>query len=519
MSLQYAHEQKEEKASKAADALADAHRRFAVDAAADGALLRDIVDNTLTFIGAVDLQGVMMETNAVSLTRAGVTRGDVIGRPFWDCYWWSHDQTRRDELREAIRRAAHGEYMRYDTQAVVAGGAVIDIDFALAPVRDAEGRVIYLVASAVDVTERVRTAVALRESEAKFRELANSVPQLVWTAQPDGTVDYYNDKYTLYAGIRREGDHYVWDLVVHPDDRERTNSAWEQALRTGDTYMVEHRVALREGGYRWLLSRGMPVRNEAGTVVKWYGTATDIHSLKEAAALKEEFMAVATHELKTPVTSIKAYAQVLEHRFRSVGDERSAALVAKIDTQLEKLNSIIGDVLDATRIEQGKLPMRPSAVALNELLHEVAEEVERSSLTHHVALALGAECILHVDRERIGQVFTNLLTNAIKYSPGSDTVWVRTMHVADARGKRVVIAVRDTGLGMQAEDVPHVFDRFFRAHGTDRDTYPGLGLGLYISKEIVDRHGGDIWAESIPGKGSTFYVALPCGEAHKPQHL
>jgi signal transduction histidine kinase len=227
--------------------------------------------------------------------------------------------------------------------------------------------------------------------------------------------------------------------------------------------------------------------------------------IEASEARKDEFLAIASHELKTPVTSVKAYTQLLERRFRSLGDERSSELLARMDMQLDKLTALIGELLDVTRIENGQLLLHNTPFDFNDLINEIVEEVQRTTTKHFILKELATTVVLNGDRERIGQVLTNLLTNAIKYSPQGDTVIVKTAR----KDRAVITSVQDFGIGIPKEQQDKVFERFFRLEGEKQITYPGLGLGLFISSEFVKRHKGSIWVESEPGKGATFSFSLP----------
>ncbi len=231
----------------------------------------------------------------------------------------------------------------------------------------------------------------------------------------------------------------------------------------------------------------------------------EIVERKKLERQREDFISIATHELKTPVTSIKAYAQVLRYRFRKVSDTKSEEMVTKMDGQLNKLASLIADLLDITKIEGGRLQFHKNKFDLNELVLEIVEEMQRTTEKHTIVKELSVRKKINGDRERIGQVLTNLISNAIKYSPHSDTIIVRTS-ISD---HEATIVVQDFGIGIPKDDHSKVFDRFYRAGGVKQETYPGLGLGLYISSEIVKRHNGRIWVESTNGKGSTFCFTLP----------
>lgn len=229
------------------------------------------------------------------------------------------------------------------------------------------------------------------------------------------------------------------------------------------------------------------------------------HHIEEAGRQKDNFIGVASHELKTPLTSIKAYSQILHKRFLKADDLQSAKLVEKMDTQLNKLNSLVSDLLDVTKIEAGQFQFRQGEFDVNRLISEIVEEMQRTTEKQRIIMKLGKSKKLYGNKDRIGQCIINFLSNAIKYSPESKNIIIKT----NCTMKEIRISVQDFGVGMSKADQEKVFERFYRVGGVDSETYPGLGLGLYISSEIIKRHNGKIWVESSKGKGSTFSFSLP----------
>lgn len=229
-------------------------------------------------------------------------------------------------------------------------------------------------------------------------------------------------------------------------------------------------------------------------------------------AHREEFTAIASHELKTPVTSLKGYTQVLQSRFLKAGDEHSAALLTKMDGQLDKLIHLIQELLDVTHIEAGQLPWHTEQFDLEALVREITEEMGHTTEQHQIRIEGALAAPVSGDRERTGQVLINLLSNAIKYSPHADTI--RVGMASDTES--ATISVQDFGIGIASEKLAHVFERFFRVSDPEHETYPGLGLGLFISAQIVERLGGRMWVESQPGLGSTFFFTLPFAREHEP---
>lgn len=248
----------------------------------------------------------------------------------------------------------------------------------------------------------------------------------------------------------------------------------------------------------------------------------DITERKQAANEKqqmllqrEEFMAIASHELKTPVTSLKGYTQMLHSRFSKAGDERSAALLTKMDAQLDKLIHLIEELLDMSKIEAGQLSWRNERFDLDVLVREIAEEVGHTTERHQIRIEGAVSAPVSGDRERTGQVLTNLLSNAMKYSPQADAIRVSCAADTDT----VTVSVQDFGIGIASEKLAHVFERFFRVSDPEHETFPGLGLGLFISAQIVKRQRGRMWVESQLGVGSTFSFTVPLAPPPAPGTL
>lgn len=225
---------------------------------------------------------------------------------------------------------------------------------------------------------------------------------------------------------------------------------------------------------------------------------------QDAIKLRNEFISIASHELKTPVTSIKAYGQVLQRRFMKRGDAESANYLQKMDNQLNRLSALISDLLDVTRIETGKLLLHKDYYDFDDLVKESIDAIERT-IPQKIRVKVTTRKKVYGDKFRTGQVLTNLLSNAAKYSPETAHIEV----IAEQKKDDVEVCIKDFGIGIPKEKQTMVFDRFYRVSGPQDETYPGLGLGLYISSEIIKRQGGRIWLESEEGKGSTFCFRLP----------
>lgn len=345
----------------------------------------------------------------------------------------------------------------------------------------------------------------LNDQIKQFEFVTGFMPVQLWTANIDGELDFVNDRTLDYFGVDADKINGPnWILHIHADDREGCVAAWTHSLLTGDAYQFEFRLKDKYGKYKWHLVRALPYIND-GKIVKWFGTNTDIDEQKQLERQKDDFLGVASHELKTPVTSIKAYAQVLGAMLNAAGDDKKAAVVMRMDAQIDRLTSLIGDLLDVTKINSGKLQFNKNWFNFNTILAETIDDIQHTAQKHKLVKNFSETGEIYADRDRISQVVTNLITNAIKYSPHSNQIIIS----AKKEGAEVMVSVRDFGIGIAPDKKNHVFEQFYRVSGDKQHTFPGLGLGLYISSEIIKREGGRIWVNSTEGKGSDFCFALP----------
>lgn len=248
----------------------------------------------------------------------------------------------------------------------------------------------------------------------------------------------------------------------------------------------------------WFYVRVYPSRNGISTYF------LDVTERRKLENQKDDFLGIASHELKTPVTSLKAYAQILQRRFNTKGDQESATLLSKMNSQLDKLATLVSDLLDVTKIDGGRIQFNEELFSIDDLTEETVEEIQRTTDKHTIQITNSTKTHVWGDRYRISQVIVNLLTNAVKYSPEEGEILV---HVANQNDK-AVISITDSGIGIPKTDRKKIFTRFFRV-ASAANRFSGLGIGLYISYEIIRRHGGTMWVESEEGKGSTFFFTLP----------
>lgn len=378
-------------------------------------------------------------------------------------------------------------------------------NFSYKPLHDDQGAVYAIMNVAMDVTELVNARKKAQSNEYEYRTLAEAMPQMVWTADASGKIDFCNKNMMELLDCKEDEIKNVdFTRLIHPEDLISLRATWEIAASNKSNFELEYRMLdMQTGGYIWFLSRATPVV-ENGEIVKWIGTSTNINEFKNLVTQKDTFLGIASHELKTPLTSLKLYAQVLERMLRKTGDEKNAEFAKKMDMQVIKLTSLIGDLLDVTKINSGKIHLNQSNFDFEKLVKETVEELQMSTL-HKIELSTENVGMVFADQERISQVITNLISNAIKYSPEAEKVMVEIKN----EGNSVNFMVKDFGIGMPEDKKDRVFEQYYRVSGDEQSTFPGLGLGLYIASQIVERSEGKIWVNSILGKGSTFCFSLP----------
>jgi PAS domain S-box-containing protein len=484
--------------------------------------LRRTIDSLYSFVGVMTPDGILIEANRTALEAANLQLEDVINRPFAETYWWSYDPQIQVQLNDSIHRALSGEFVRYDVNVRVSAEKYILIDFALIPLFDSDGSVEYLIPSGIDVSEREASKQALKESEDELRLITEVIPQQIWTALPNGELDYINQRWEQFTGINlQQIQQRGWEAIVYAEDLDRVRQTWAKAVESGEKYDVEARLRQSDGTYRWFLGRARPLHNERGEIIKWYGTNTDITPIKELEAklreqtedlikanrLKDEFLAIVSHELRTPLNSILGWSQLITTG--KMSPERMAQGIETIKRNAKLQTQLIDDLLDVSRILRGKLDLKVMAIDLETIIKSALATVQLSAEAREIEIETEfAAKIGQVsgDPGRLQQIIWNLLSNAIKFTPEGGRVTV-TLKQA---GTQALIQVRDTGQGISAEFLPYVFDRFRQAENATTRKFGGLGLGLAIVRHLTEIHGGTVAVTSAgEGQGSTFTIKLP----------
>ncbi|MEP7230256.1 MAG: chemotaxis protein CheB [Ginsengibacter sp.] len=338
-----------------------------------------------------------------------------------------------------------------------------------------------------------------------LKQILESIPQITFSASSNGGFTYFNNFFLDYSGVPlKKALGSGWLSVINADQYDKALKAWNHSIRTLENFYFEFQLRRKSDGmYRWHLCRANAIINDEGTVTSWVGTATDIDEQKSKEKAKDEFISMASHELKTPITTAKAFLQLVEHGMdgKNKGD---AIYVKKASGAIDKLNNLVSELLDVTKIQHGILGFNILLFNINKTLRDVIESIQVTDKKHKIILSGEIKKKVKGDEERIKQVVINLLTNAVKYSPGADKILVDILQEDGS----VKVSVKDFGVGISKKNLNKIFDRYYREEG-QAGYFQGLGIGLSITKEIISRHNGKIWAESDPGKGSTFYFTLP----------
>lgn len=347
----------------------------------------------------------------------------------------------------------------------------------------------------------------------RLDKLLSDVPAVVWElwARPDqekhrvNYVSKYLEDMLGYDVSEWLSSPNFWLEIIHPDDKKDIARQMANLYRSKGAGTLRYRWITKGNKPIWVESQIQVVRNTKGKPVGLRAVSTDISRRIEIEKRKDDFINMASHELKTPLTSIKLYLSAFESSLSGASRAKSGPFLAKVDRQISRLQRLVTELLNVSNIQAGKLELNKEKFLLDDLIKENIEEMRMLSNKDQIKLKGMSGRHVHADKDRVGQVLKNLFSNAIKFSQEDGEILVTVR----PNGKNVVVGVQDKGIGIGKTHLNKVFDRFYRVYEDKEKTYPGMGMGLYISKEIIERHGGQIWLESEKGKGSRFYFSLP----------
>jgi len=380
-------------------------------------------------------------------------------------------------------------------------------NFIYQPRYDAENKIDGIIVFAYEVTDLVIARQNIQKNEERLKlAVENAAAGVFDTDLKTGKsiVSLLHSQTFGYDTLQQDWSFERLLEHVIPEDQELAKAGYLQ-VRTEGALDTVLRIRRLDGALRWISIIGRVHYDSKGEPERIIGTTTDVTDKMEIQRQKDEFISTVSHELKTPVTSIKAYAQVLKKTLGGTENAQNLHFLERMQVQVDRLQFLIQSLLDITRIESGKLTLQPELFAMDKFLVEIVGDLQLITTTHKLIITESSPVQVFADQTRISQVLTNLITNAIKYSPLADKVNISLKQ----ENSVMICCIQDFGVGIPEQEKPYVFGRFHQAEQLNKDSGMSLGLGLYISKEIVNREGGDIWFESEIGKGTTFCFSLP----------
>lgn len=498
------------------------------------AKFRRIVESNIVGVYFGDFSGQIYEANDAFLDMLGYTRAELeAGKIHWDEMTPpEYDDLDQQKIRElqisGVCTTFEKEYFHKDGTRVP-----ILLGLALIDGREEDG---YSVCFVLDLTQRKLTETALRQSEERYRYLSDLIPQLVWMCNPQGECEHVNQRwYELTGQTIEETKGYGWTKVIHPDEQTLVMQKWTQALQTGEVYEQEIRYRQVDGSYCWHLVRSIPIKDDQGNIIKWFGTGTDINDRKQLEAerdrllqleqvaraiaekanqTKDEFVAMVSHDLRSPLNAILGWAQLLQTR--QLDPDTFNIALETIERNAKSQEKLLEDLLNISRILQGNLQLEINPINLVSIVKAAVENAYPCANAQNIHLeSVIDESIpfIAADANRLLQVLGNLLANAIKFTPsgGQITVSLAVVNAPDyfpTTDQYAQITITDTGIGISPEFLPYVFERYHQANCTHK--LSGLGLGLAIARHLVELHGGTIQAASKGEQlGATFTIKLP----------
>ena len=342
--------------------------------------------------------------------------------------------------------------------------------------------------------------------EEQFRLMANSAPMPLWVSGIDNQSSFFNKAWLKFTGRTLiEESATGWTSDVHPDDLANCTRIYKDALDKQKAFKMEYRLRRYDGQYRWVLNNGIPHFTKDKIFSGFICSCVDIHELKEIENRKDQFIVAASHELKTPLTTLNIYLHLLAGYFKDLPQEKYATYVSGAVGQVNKINELINQLLDLSRIQSGSLSFECIVFSFDNFVRSIIKKMRVLTPSHKIILKGKIKGLVKGDPERLSQALENLLANASKYSKESNKIIVELSEDM----KQVMVSVTDFGIGIDKDHLSKVFERFYRIPGKKEETFPGLGIGLYLSQQILKKHGGKISVESVRNKETKFSLQIP----------
>lgn len=477
-----------------------------------------IFNSQYQFMGVMTPDGILIEVNETALNFAGLQSSDVIGKPFWECFWWTISESAKLQLKQAIPKAARGEFIRYETDVLGKGAVIATIDFSIKPVFDDNGEVILLISEGRDVTQKKLLEQKSREQEEQIRLFVRHTPAAI--AMFDDNMRYMVVSDRWYKDYGLVGENIIgkshYEIFPEISDMPEWKAIHKHSL-AGSVIVREQDPFPRKDGsmhwLRWELHPWKTSNNKIGGLIMFTEDITGRmkaqdnlkklnQQLTESNKELEQFAYVASHDLQEPLRMVSSFLQLLEKKYRSQLDEAALQYIHFAVDGSDRMKTLINDLLRFSRVGTSTDEIVP--VDCNDIVANVIKVYDQKIRENNAIVEISGLPVVKANKTQVEQLFQNLIGNALKYR-GKETPHIEVGCEEDEALWRFY--VKDNGIGIDPRFYDKVFVIFQRLHG--KGEYGGTGIGLAICKKIVERHGGKIWIESVLEKGSVFYFSMP----------
>lgn len=412
---------------------------------------------------------------------------------------------RQQEMQDNLRLIQAGGYIdHFETVRLRKDGSLVDVSLIISPIRNACGQVTGSATITRDISERRKLQEQIRRNEQNLQAIIDGSPACIYVKDVQGSYTHVNKQVADLSHTTKEQMLGKRDSDFFPQEFAAIFQAHDQEVLETKRAGAWEEEAPHEDGLHTYLSVKFPLFDDHGVPNAVCGISTDITERKLLERRKDDFISMASHELKTPLTTLIAYTELLHRFLDQENNQKVLHYLSRMDAQLTKFARLITDLLDIAKVHAGKLMFVEENLLIDDLVGEVVEHFLPTAPQHRILIEGSAGWVIG-DRDRLGQVLLNLLSNAVKYSPQADRVMVR---LSQSSGE-VTVSIQDFGIGIPSQHREHIFERFYRVPGNSEKLFPGLGIGLFLCQQIIHRHGGRIWVESVEGQGATFSFALP----------
>jgi PAS domain S-box-containing protein len=448
----------------------------------------------------------VVEVNDSFLEILGKSRGELKERPYWEVN--AEVAAYYKPITDWVLATGKTYHAKEHELMLIRHGIeeLVHVDFVYEPMTDFQGKPYAIMIVAIDITDKVMARRKVERAEESLRMAVDAAGLGTYFINATDRVFHPSPRLKEFFGFRPD-EEVPYDAAInqiHPDFRQKAADMVEAAFTKGERFDMEYPVVgYHDGSIKWV--RGIGTMQHYDGKDFFTGVLHDITESKQDEIRKNDFIGMVSHELKTPLTSLNAIIEVANAKLKYSEDHFLAGAMNKANVQVKRMSTMINGFLNISRLESGKILIEKHRFNIDELAKEVIEEARITVTSHQIDIVPCPAVEVYADRDKINSVISNLVSNAVKYSPKGSQVQI----LCTTQDDDVVISVKDEGIGIKQSDLAKIFERYYRVESSNTQHVSGFGIGLYLSAEIIERHGGRIWAESEPGKGSTFYFSLP----------